>query len=206
MADKETPRARARGRERERERERGGGESGREGGGEGGAGAGTASALRHRRLSMFAGVSTPTYLCKSFNLTPPYRAYPERDRISKPIRIHCLATVGNAARPAAAIRSRFPCPDATAERCLYRRKVLRHACVRGAFQLAAAGNTRGNGCTFDSTARARVVYDAVGEERRSAFYCNVLPRLSTRQETGRCPWLASILTRFVGRYRPETDA
>lgn len=46
---------------------------------------------RGTRVCQCLPVSTPTYLCKSFNLTPPAcRAYPERDRISKPIRIHCL--------------------------------------------------------------------------------------------------------------------
>lgn len=46
---------------------------------------------RGTRVCQCLPVSTPTYLCKSFNLTPPAcRANPERDRISKPIRIHCL--------------------------------------------------------------------------------------------------------------------
>lgn len=81
------------------------------------------------RVCQCLPVSTPTYLCKSFNLTPPYRAYPERDRISKPIRIHCPdgGETPCRARPTAAIRSRFSCPDATTDPCLYRRKVLRHA-------------------------------------------------------------------------------
>lgn len=49
------------------------------------------SMCRGTRVCQCLPVSTPTYLCKSFNLTPPAcRANPERDRISKPIRIHCL--------------------------------------------------------------------------------------------------------------------
>lgn len=84
------------------------------------------------RVCQCLPVSTPTYLCKSFNLTPPYRAYPERDRISKPIRIHCLD--GGERRAARSTHSShtiafLSCPDATHRPCLYRRKVLRHACA-----------------------------------------------------------------------------
>ena len=47
------------------------------------------------RVCQCLPLSTPTYLCKSFNLAPlSQRAaggFPgPRDRISKPIRIHCL--------------------------------------------------------------------------------------------------------------------
>lgn len=35
------------------------------------------------RVCQCLPVSTPTYLCKSFNLTPPYRVIPEREIVSR---------------------------------------------------------------------------------------------------------------------------
>lgn len=82
------------------------------------------------RVCQCLPVSTPTYLCKSFNLTPPAcRAYPERDRISKPIRIHCL----DGGERAAPLDPQQPYDRVSLvgyrRPCLYRRKVLRHAHV-----------------------------------------------------------------------------
>jgi len=150
MADKETPPAR------------------------GGEGRETASALPHRRLSMFAGVSTPTYLCKSFNLTPPYRAYPERDRISKPIRIHCLDG-GERRSTRSSHTIAFPLSRPPPSGVYIGVKSCATRALRFSLQ---PGNTRKLMYLRFNRARARAVYDAVGEERRSAFYCDVLARLS----------------------------
>lgn len=87
------------------------------------------------RVCQCLPVSTPTYLCKSFNLTPPAcRAYPERDRISKPIRIHCLDGGERVApRRTAPLDPQQPYDRVSLvgyrRLCLYRRKVLRHAYV-----------------------------------------------------------------------------
>lgn len=66
------------------------------------------------RVCQCLPVSTPTYLCKSFNLTPPYRWSRERSYLET-YSYSLPGRWGEQRRPIrrAAIRSRFPCPDAT---------------------------------------------------------------------------------------------
>lgn len=66
------------------------------------------------RVCQCLPVSTPTYLCKSFNLTPPYRWSRERSYLET-YSYSLPGRWGEQRRPIrrAAIRSRFPCLDAT---------------------------------------------------------------------------------------------
>lgn len=82
------------------------------------------------RVCQCLPVSTPTYLCKSFNLTPPQRARIPREIVSRNLFVFIASTVGNVARrPTAAIRSRFSCLDATADHVYIDVKSLSLSCA-----------------------------------------------------------------------------